>query len=172
MTKEDVKQIVKDILEQNGAEITKEDTMGKRKLAYPIKQIFHGYYELCYFTINPEGLEKINHTLRHTQEVLRHIVVQPTPVEEKKPRLTATQENVKEVKTQLPEKPKKEVKEEIQANEVKEEQPVTETEKTQEESSKKPTSQEKVKKEDSSRKKITLEELDKSLDEILKDDMI
>lgn len=200
-----IKQLVIDAIKKHDGEITKEDTLGKRKLAYPIKHIYHGYYFYYLFDIQPSRVPEVNQILRHTPELLRHIIVLPTPLDEKaQARLRASaQEETKATESEqqkdtkdteeTPEKkeyaPRKikaqkapeitpapiepEVKEEVKIPEekveIKEEETI-ETPKKRTIKKKEETIEVKAPKK--KEKKMTLEELDKSLDEILKDDII
>ena len=66
---------VKEMIIAEGGQITLEDTLGKKKLAYPIKNIHHGYYILYEFDLEPEKLKTIKDKLTLTAEVLRFMIV-------------------------------------------------------------------------------------------------
>ena len=66
---------VKKIISENGGTITIEDSLGKKKLAYPIKQVHQGTYLLLELDLETESLEKIKKTLGLTAEVLRFQIV-------------------------------------------------------------------------------------------------
>jgi small subunit ribosomal protein S6 len=93
-TEEEVKPIqekVKKIITDNGGKITFEEEWGKKRLAYPIKHNNHGYYILSEFDIEGKKLEKINETLRLTNEVIRFQIItkeikksKPTAVKKKR----------------------------------------------------------------------------------------
>lgn len=66
---------VKDLIEKNGGQITKEENDGKKRLAYAIKgQNFavYYYYEVA---LLPEAPKKIESVLNITDEVLRYLLV-------------------------------------------------------------------------------------------------
>jgi small subunit ribosomal protein S6 len=60
-----------------GARVSKEESWGKRKLAYPIKKLKEGYYTFLY--IVAEGVSvpfrEIEHRLGQNESVLRHLIV-------------------------------------------------------------------------------------------------
>lgn len=133
-----IEKIVATIKEQNG-EITKDEDMGKIKFAYPIKQQNHGYYRLFEFNLPKEKLQNLNKTLSLANEILRFLLV-------KKRVKTETEiKKEKELQGKLAKKKEKEI-EKIKAEkkEVKEKAP-----------------------KEKGREKISLEDLDKKLDEIL-----
>jgi small subunit ribosomal protein S6 len=70
-----VKEKVKDLLKKFGGEITMEDSLGKKKLAYPIKKNFQGYYLLYEFDLEGSKLAELNKNLGMTNELLRHTIV-------------------------------------------------------------------------------------------------
>ena len=48
---------------------------GKRKLAYPIKHFIEGYYFLLQFKMKPRDGRELEHNLRISEEVLRHLLI-------------------------------------------------------------------------------------------------
>lgn len=71
----EVNQNLEKILLKNQAVVTFKETWGKKKLMYPINNFNHGYYELIEFDASPEGVNQINHELRISSEILRHMIV-------------------------------------------------------------------------------------------------
>ena len=65
---------VKELIKAQGGEITLEDNLGKKKLAYQINHIGHGYYLLLEFDIENDKIKKLNDDLKLTNEVLRHLI--------------------------------------------------------------------------------------------------
>lgn len=137
-----VKEMVAGIVKKFKGTITREDSMGKRKLAYAIKNAVHGYYCLFEFDAPTDKVQGLNDELRHTPEILRHIIVkidENRNIELKKEMEKAEASKAEhEAKKNAPEK-----KEAPQKSEEKKEA-----------------------------KPISIEDLNKSLDEILKDDVI
>jgi len=62
---------IKAMLMSEGAEVTSENNMGKRKLAYPINNVRHGSYMVIEMEIEPLKLAKIQNWLRLSSEILR-----------------------------------------------------------------------------------------------------
>lgn len=54
-----------------GATIVREDDAGKIKLSYPIKQSRYGHFTVVYFESEPGFLPKINNSLRLSSEIAR-----------------------------------------------------------------------------------------------------
>lgn len=78
-TEEEAKNIqakVNAMLEKNGAILGYQENMGKKKLAYPINHIAHGYYFLVEFELEDgTKLKDINENLRLDKEILRAQIV-------------------------------------------------------------------------------------------------
>jgi len=66
---------VRTLAENNGAEVTKLDKWGKRRLAYEIKHIRDGYYVVMKFNGEPAAAAEIDRVLKISDEILRHIIV-------------------------------------------------------------------------------------------------
>lgn len=134
------------IIRKSEGEITRNETIGKKKLAYPIKQNRYGFYVLFEFDLVAEKLKDIEKELRLMEEMIRHQTVKAvvkTEVEreqEKARRISATIE--KEEKKPKPAVPAVKPAETV-APKMKDE-----------------------------KRKISLEELDEKLDKILDDDII
>jgi len=140
------------IVKDQGCEITKDEILGKQRLAYPIKHVHQGVYVVVEFDGKQSAVSKINTTLKLTPEVLRFLII-------KKKKLTAEEIAKQEQRKQaLVQEEKKEKEAAIQkkVEEIKEEK--KEAPKVKEEKDKK-------------KEKVSLEDLDKKLDEILKDDI-
>ncbi len=73
---------VKEIVEKLGGKISKEENLGNKKLAYPIKQIYRGFYLLLNFEIAPKKLKELDQKLKLMPEILRHLVTKK--IEKKK----------------------------------------------------------------------------------------
>lgn len=135
--------IAKLIAEHRG-EITKKDDLGKLKLAYPIKQRSHGYYFLFEFDLPAANLKKLNDGLTLITDIIRFLVVK------------------KKIKTE------KEIAQEksIQDKLAKRKEVAIEKIKAKKEEPKEKTTKE------TTDKKVSLEDLDKKLDELLDTDDI
>lgn len=71
---------VSDILKESGAELSDTYQLGKRRLAYPIDHQRNGSYVLTHFEAEPKSILKVDQTLRLTDEVLRHMIVERDPL--------------------------------------------------------------------------------------------
>ncbi|KDR96364.1 small subunit ribosomal protein S6 [Peptoclostridium litorale DSM 5388] len=65
---------VKGIIESDG-QVDKVDTWGNRRLAYPIKKLNEGFYNLVYFTATSEVVNEIDRNLKIMDAVIRHMMV-------------------------------------------------------------------------------------------------
>lgn len=87
-TDTEIEKIMADIaalLEGEGGKVTRNENLGRIKLAYPIKKVRHGSYILVHFAGEPETLKEIERKLRLTEEVLRHqIIVLPKGAADRK----------------------------------------------------------------------------------------
>jgi small subunit ribosomal protein S6 len=66
---------VKELLQKNGVEISSEEDMGDRLLAYPVKKEERGHYHLFVVKAAPESLVKIDEDLKLTPSVLKYLFV-------------------------------------------------------------------------------------------------
>lgn len=146
-TEEEAKEIHKKVvglITARGGGITREDSLGLLRLAYPIKQVHQGYYSAVEFNLEMEKLREIERELKLMNEVLRHQIVK---------KIAGTEEKIKEAIL----KEKKEKLEE-QREEQKEK--------------KGPQVAKKEEKEKKPPKKVDIDELEKKLDKILDSDII
>lgn len=65
---------VKSALAEHGVSVTATEDFGKRKLAFPIKHIRQGYYQLFALEGPKSSLRKLDGSLRLMPEVLRHLI--------------------------------------------------------------------------------------------------
>lgn len=63
------------LLENAGAKVAKTEVLGKLKLAYPVKQNRHGVYVLTYVEAAAEAMKKIDQDLRLSDDIVRHVMV-------------------------------------------------------------------------------------------------
>lgn len=66
---------VRSMIENNGAEITKVDKWGKRRLAYEIKDLREGFYVVVNFKGEAAVAAELDRVLKITDTVLRHMIV-------------------------------------------------------------------------------------------------
>ena len=70
-----IKELVKNLIAKFGGEIKSDDSLGKKKLAYPIKGDHQGYYLVYQFNMDGNNLAELNKNLKLTNELLRHVIV-------------------------------------------------------------------------------------------------
>lgn len=63
------------ILTDNGAEVENVEEMGKRRLAYEIKDFKEGYYVVLNVNAPTTAIDEFSRLIRINDNVLRHIVV-------------------------------------------------------------------------------------------------
>lgn len=61
------------LIKENGSDVELH-TMGKNRLAYPIKQIRYGYFYTVTFSAEPEKARDLENKLRLHREVLRFLI--------------------------------------------------------------------------------------------------
>lgn len=70
---------IKQILKANHANITREETDGKRRLAYPIKKQEFGIYYYYDLELPPEAPAKISGSFNIADEIIRYQLVKADP---------------------------------------------------------------------------------------------
>lgn len=60
-----------------GGEVGEKTPWGKRRLAYPIQKHEDGYYVVASIKLDPSQTKELEEQLRISDEVIRHILVQP-----------------------------------------------------------------------------------------------
>lgn len=146
---EAVKQEILSYLDKAEAKLVREPYfIGRKKLAYPIKKQKHGFYAFLEFESDqPANLKELEVNLRHNNNILRHLII----------KLEKAAEGANADPSKLEEKPApRKVVEKKPA--AKKPAPVT---------PKKPATKPVEKKE--SKEPVVLEDIDKKLDDILKD---
>jgi len=63
------------LLTDGGAQLVKEESWGKRKLAYPIARKREAYYHLFQVSALPGAVAEVERKLRLSDQVLRHLAV-------------------------------------------------------------------------------------------------
>ncbi|MEE8367140.1 MAG: 30S ribosomal protein S6 [Thermoanaerobaculia bacterium] len=67
---------VKELIVASEGEITKEESWGKRRLAYPIKKFKEGSYVLLHVAADGKNpLGEVDQRLRQNDKILRHLVI-------------------------------------------------------------------------------------------------
>ncbi|MFA6098004.1 MAG: 30S ribosomal protein S6 [Patescibacteria group bacterium] len=143
---ESVVKQMQDLIKNQGGSITKQENMGRKKFGYEIAHEAQGTYVLLEFDMETENLKKLEAGIKLVPGVLRHLIVK------------------KRVKTEREVAREKKIQEKIDQAQAREfEQAKKETQKKEA-----PTV---VVEKKSKLPKISLEDLDKKLDEILKEDV-
>ena len=67
----------KTLLQEGGAEVAKEESWGKRRLAYPIQKLNEAYYVILTLEADPEGnpFPVVEQRLRQHDKILRYLTV-------------------------------------------------------------------------------------------------
>ncbi|MBL0708673.1 MAG: 30S ribosomal protein S6 [Sulfurimonas sp.] len=66
---------IEETITSNGGEIATTDSMGMRKLAYPIDKNERGYYHVIYYTIAPAAISEIERRFRINEDLLRFVTI-------------------------------------------------------------------------------------------------
>lgn len=77
-TEEEAKPLMdkfQELLRSHGATISKVDVWGKRKLAYEIDHLRHGYYLNIEFDLDTQKLHGLDEALRLSDDVVRHQIL-------------------------------------------------------------------------------------------------
>jgi len=77
LKEEDIKNVCKSIGEtigKNSGSVNKEETWGKRQLAYPVKKAREGYYYKVDFTAPSQSIFKIESAYRLNGDILRTMI--------------------------------------------------------------------------------------------------
>ncbi|MFH0854710.1 MAG: 30S ribosomal protein S6 [bacterium] len=145
-----------ELAKKQGLEIINEENLGTKKLAYPIKQSYFGYYLLVHFKFeDADNLLSFNQKLIIMPEVLRSQIIKYKELPKKTDILKFNQaeasiETVESILKEETNEEEKEIKPIITA----ETKPIIEELKIEEKSK-------------DERKKINLNDLDKKIDELL-----
>ncbi len=65
---------IKEVITKSGGEIKSVNDMGKSRIAYPIKHIRYGYFNLIHFDAEPNMVPEIQGKLRIMSELLRSLI--------------------------------------------------------------------------------------------------
>ena len=78
LTAEEIQASVKaieEVITSNGGEIATTDSMGMRKLAYPIEKNERGYFHVIYYSVAPSAISEIERRFRLNEELLRFVTI-------------------------------------------------------------------------------------------------
>jgi small subunit ribosomal protein S6 len=65
---------VKDVIEKAGGQEIKVQDLGKSRIAYPMKHIRYGYFQLCQFKAESKNIVDIKEKLRLISNLLRFVI--------------------------------------------------------------------------------------------------
>lgn len=68
-----------------GGQVGEKNPWGKRRLAYPIEKHEDGYYVVAKIKLAPGRTQDLENQLRISDEVIRHIIVQPAEIKAPRP---------------------------------------------------------------------------------------
>jgi small subunit ribosomal protein S6 len=66
---------VKNLITDNGGEVTRLDMWGTRRLAYPINHLREGQYVFMLTKLPPSTVVELDRALNLTENVVRHLFV-------------------------------------------------------------------------------------------------
>lgn len=66
---------IKEVITKLDGEVSKVETWGKRRFAYPIEKRTEGYYALLKFTLEPSQQKELKRVLSLRQSVVRELVI-------------------------------------------------------------------------------------------------
>lgn len=66
---------IEEVITSNGGEIAATQTMGMRKLAYPIDKNERGFYHVIYSSIAPSAINEIERRFRLNEELIRFVTI-------------------------------------------------------------------------------------------------
>lgn len=74
-----IQEKILELLKNAGANVLRNENLGKIRLAYPIKKIRHGSYILVHFDVDAVGLIDLNRRLALRDDILRHTILERAP---------------------------------------------------------------------------------------------
>lgn len=85
-----IQKTVAEWIEKINGQITRQENLGKIKLAYPINKVRHGTYILVYFDLESHDFSVLDREMRMSHEILRHqIIVAPKGAADRKYEISA-----------------------------------------------------------------------------------
>jgi len=161
---------VKSVIEASGGTDLTVKELDKKRLAYPMKHIRYGYFQLAYFQAESEAVKTMKKQLSLIPELLRVLVKKYDAKSTAEKKINFGVPIGEEVRKPMPARePVKEV--EAKTEEKVEVQPISREEAEGITVVKDEEVKDKSAKEDKPKKKVKLDEIDKKLDEILDIDL-
>lgn len=166
-------EVIEKAIVDSGSRILKIDDLGIKQFVYPIKKYSLGHYFVAHLEASAENLKKLADELKHEDPLIRYLLIKSLRFPEKR----APKEEVIKIETVKPEKPQ-----DVTTKVSRVEAPKTKAEEAvMQEPAKKPvkpvkeeakTAEVKKEKKSPARKKpakISADELDKKLEELVED---
>lgn len=166
-----IKAEVRSRLKDAGGVIISEVEMGRRKLAYPIKKQSTGYYDGFEFDLTPNKINDFEKYLKLSDEIIRHLIVKLDPLTDEEVALHI------EIEKKIEARKKKKLQAELaeDAPEIKAVKKTLKKEVKLEDKAEEVTSPDEISGEKPADEKeagrASLEDLDKTLDELLDEDV-
>ena len=151
------------LIKDNNGVITYDNIIGKQRLAYPIKKVHQGTYVVNEFNMPRENVKPLDNKLKIADGLLRHLLIT------KKEKTREEIEHEEKVQERILKRKEEELAQTEGEPKV---EPVKEEKKTDKEEPKEDLVKEVEIKQKKKASKVSLEELDKKLDEILTDDIL
>jgi small subunit ribosomal protein S6 len=82
-----------------GGTVEREEKLGKKKLAYPIKKTRNGFYDVVVFDMPGSKLGDLDTKILHTEGIIRHIVVNIEEMLERQAKDVVEQEKMNRVRS-------------------------------------------------------------------------
>ena len=90
-----VSQEVDKFITDQGGKLIKQEMLGKKKLAYPIKKTRNGFYVLETFDLEGKHLQPLDDKLRSMEPIIRYLVVNVEDMERRAIKDKAVQEKMR-----------------------------------------------------------------------------
>ena len=85
---------ISNFITERGGEIKNVDPWGRRRLAYPIRRHYDGYYAVTHFAAEPQAIRPLEANLDLAEDILRHLVIKMDEEKAEKPEKSKKTENV------------------------------------------------------------------------------
>ncbi|MCR4280428.1 MAG: 30S ribosomal protein S6 [Candidatus Komeilibacteria bacterium] len=79
----DITAKVENLLQKFEAEITERQDLGKRKMSYMIDKVRHGYYRVLEFNMMPEHVDSLQQDIKLMPQILRFLMVSSRQLSDK-----------------------------------------------------------------------------------------
>lgn len=80
-----VKDQVTALVTKYGEAISRDELVCKLKFAYPIEHVRYGHYAYVLFASDTQHIKELDEELRHSHDVLRHVICKASPGADERP---------------------------------------------------------------------------------------